>query len=111
MWDIATTDYPKMQYICVMLEKIEDIQMQMEGSDQRNFIFIHTKIYTDTTPERNPGAISSLHAEPSTLVGPDTKPSTDGPSLPVGQGRQLADLVMAASMVGDVPAVGDAMQS
>ena len=57
----------------------------MEGSDQRNFIFIRTKMYIDTAPERNPGASSSLHAEPSTLVGPDTKPSTAGPSLPAGQ--------------------------
>ena len=59
--------------------------MYMEGSDQRNFIFIHTKMYIDTAPERNLGASSSLHAEPSTLVGPDTKPSTAGPSLPAGQ--------------------------
>ena len=60
--------------------------MQLEGGDQCNFIFIRTKMYIDTAPERNPGTISSLHAEPSTLVGPDTKPSTAGPSLPVGQG-------------------------
>ena len=65
-------DYPKMQYVRVTLEKIKDIQMQLEGSDQRNFIFICTKMYIDTAPERNPGASSSLHAEPSTLVGPDT---------------------------------------
>ena len=58
----------------------------MEGSDQRNFIFICTKMYIDTAPERNPGASSSLHAEPISLVGPDTKPLTAGPSLPAGQG-------------------------
>ena len=82
MWDITAANYPKMQYVCVMLEKIKNIQMQMEGSDQRNFIFICTKMYIDTAPEHNPGASSSLHTEPSTLVGPDTKPSTAGPSLP-----------------------------
>ena len=59
----------------------------MEGSDQRNFIFICTKMYIDTAPERNPGASSSLHAKPGTLVGPDTKPSIAGPSLLAGQGR------------------------
>ena len=85
--------------------------MQMKGSDQRNFIFIRTKMYIDTAPQRNPGASSSLHAEPSTLVEPDTKPSTAGPSLPAGQMQQLADLVITASVVGDVPDAGDAMQS
>ena len=83
----------------------------MEGSDQRNFIFIHTKMYIDTAPKRNPGASSSLHAEHSTLVGPDTKPSTAGPSLLAGQRRYFADLVMTVSMVEDVPAAGDAMQN
>ena len=59
----------------------------MEGSDQRNFIVICTKMYIDTAPERNPGASSSLHTETSTLIGPDSKPLTAGPSLPAGQGR------------------------
>ena len=104
-------NYPKMQYFSLALENIKDVQMQLEDSDQRNFIFIHTKIYIDTAPEHNPGASNSLHAEPTTLVGPDTKPQFAGPSLPAGQGRQLADLVMTASMVGDIPAAGDAMQS
>ena len=43
-------------------------------------------MYIDAAPECNPGAISSLHTEPSTLVGPDTKLSTAGPSLPAGKG-------------------------
>ena len=111
MWDITGVNYPKMQYVCVTLENIKDIQMQVEGSDQCTFVFICTKMYIDTAPERNPGASGSLHAEPSTLVGPDTKLSTAGPSLPAKQGRQSADLVMTASMVIDVPAAGDAMQS
>ena len=42
-WDITAADYPNMQYVHVTLEKIKDIQMQMEGSDQCNFIFICTK--------------------------------------------------------------------
>ena len=80
MWDIMDVNYPKMQYVCVALEKIKDIQMQLESSEQHNFCFIHTKMYIDTAPERNPGASSSLHAEPSTLVGPDTQPSSVEPS-------------------------------
>ena len=111
MWDIMMADYPKMQYICVALEKIKNIQMQLETSDQPNFIFIHTKMQIDAAPERSLGATSSQHAQPSTLVGSDTQPSTTEPSLLPGQGRQLADVVMTASIVGDVPAVGDAMQS
>ena len=78
----------------------------MEGSDQCNFIFIPTKMYIDAAPERNPGAISSLHADPSTPAAPDTQPSTAEPSLPAGQGRQPSDLVMTASMIRDVPAAG-----
>ena len=58
MWDITTANYPKIQYVRVILEKIKDIQMQLEGSDQRKFIFIHTKMYIDAAPERNPGASS-----------------------------------------------------
>ena len=68
-------------------------------------------MYIDTAPKRNPGASSSLHAERSTLVGLETQPSTAGPSLPAGQGQQLADLAMTASMVVDVPAADDTMQS
>ena len=33
MWDITAMDYPKMQYVCVALEKIKDIQMQLKASD------------------------------------------------------------------------------
>ena len=111
MWDFAAVNYPKMQYVCVALEKIKDIQMQLEASDQPNFIFIRKKLQIDTAPERRLGATSSQHAKPSTLFGSDTQPSTAGPSLPPGQGRQFADVVMTASMVGDVPAMGEAMQS
>ena len=80
MWDITAADYPKMQYVHVTLEKIKDIQMQMEGSDQCNFIFICTKMYFDTAPERNPGVSNSLHTAPSTPVEPDTQPLSVGPS-------------------------------
>ena len=111
MWDITALDYPKMQYVCIALEKIKNIQMQFEASDQPNFMFIHTRMQIDATPERSLGATSSQHAQPSILVGPDTQPSTAGPSLPAGQGQQLADVMRTASMVGDVPALGDAMQS
>ena len=68
-------------------------------------------VVTDAAPKHNAGASGSLHAEISTPVGPDTQPSSAGPSLPAGQGRQLADVAMTASMVGDVPAAGDTMQS
>ena len=111
MWDIRTTDYPKMQQVRAILEKIKDIQMQLEASDQPNFIFIVTKKQTDAAPERSLGASNGQHAEPSAPVGPDTQPSTAGPSLPAEQGQQLADVVMRAAMVGDIPAVGDATQS
>ena len=39
-----------------------------------------SSIVTDTAPERNAGASGSLHAEPSTPVGPDTWPSSVGTS-------------------------------
>ena len=106
-----TVDYPKMQYVCAALEKIKDIQMQLETSDQSNFIFICTKMFIDAALERSLGATSSQHAQPSTLVGSDTQPPTAEPSLPPGHEGQLKGVVMTASMVGDVPAVGDAMQS
>ena len=111
MWDIKTVDYPKMQYNCVVLEKIKDIQMQLEASDQPNFILIHTKMYINAAPERSLGATSSQHAQPSTLVGSDSWPSTAGPSLPTEQGQYHADIVMTSAIIGDVPAVGDTVQS
>ena len=85
--------------------------MQLEACDQPNFILIDTKKQTDAAPERSLGASSSQHVEPSTSVGPDTQPSTAGPSLSAGQGRQVGDVVMADATVGGVPAMGDAMQS
>ena len=70
-----------------------------------------SSVVTDTAPERNAGASASLHAEPSTPVGPGTQPSSAGPSLPAGQGQQLADVAMTVSMVAEVPAAGDTVQS
>ena len=32
-WDIRTADYPKMKQILVAMEKIKDVQMQLEASD------------------------------------------------------------------------------
>ena len=85
--------------------------MQLEASNQPNFIFIHTKMQTDAAPEHSLDTSSILHAEPSTLIRPDSQPSTAGPSLSAGQGGQVGDIVMADATVGVVSAVGDAMQS
>ena len=83
--------------------------MQLEASDQPNFIFIGTKLQTDTAPEHSLDTSSSLNAEPSTLVGPDSQPSTAGPSLSAVQGGQVRDVVMADATVEGVPTVGDAI--
>ena len=111
MLDIMAIDYPKMQYICVALKKIKDIQMQLEASDQLSFILIRTKMQIDAVPECSLGAISSQHAQPSTLVGSDSQPSTAQPSLLAEQGRQHAGVMMTSAIVGDAPAVGDTIRS
>ena len=52
-WEIRTADYPKMKQVLVTLEKIKDIQMYLEASDQPNFMLIGHQIiqllYTDET--------------------------------------------------------------
>ena len=84
--------------------------MQLEASDQPKFILIGTKMQTYAA-QCSLDTSSSLHAEPSTLVGPDNQPSTAGLSLSAGQGGKVGDVVMADATVGGVPAMGDAMQS
>ena len=53
MWEIRTADYPKMKQVLVALGKIKDIQMQLEASDQPNFMLVGCQIiqilYTNET--------------------------------------------------------------
>ena len=53
MWEIRTADYPKMKQVLVALEKIKNIQMQLEASDLPNFMLVGCQIiqllYTNET--------------------------------------------------------------
>ena len=53
MWEIRTADYPKMQQVLIALEKIKDIQMQLEAINQPNFMLVGHRIiqllYTEET--------------------------------------------------------------
>ena len=60
MWEIRIVYYPKIKQVLVALEKIKDIQMQLESSDQSNFMLVGCQItqllYTDETLNDATGA-------------------------------------------------------
>ena len=43
-WEIPTADYPKMKMILMIMEKIKDVQLQLEASDQPNFMILGRQI-------------------------------------------------------------------
>ena len=57
-------DYPKMKQVLVILDKIKDIQMQLEASDQPKFMLVGCQIiqllYTDKTLNDATGAARSF---------------------------------------------------
>ena len=43
-WEIPTADYPKMKSILMIMEKIKDVQIQLEASNQPNFMILGCQI-------------------------------------------------------------------
>ena len=50
-WEIPTADYPNMKSILMMMERIKDVSIQLEASDQPNFMILGHQVlhllYTD----------------------------------------------------------------
>ena len=58
-WEIPTADYPKMKSILMMMERIKDMYIQLEASEQPNFMILGRQIlhllYTDQELNRADG--------------------------------------------------------